>query len=234
MRAHIVLALIFSVSFSSQSRAHDEACYRVGTWNLEHFGEGKKRDFPERPGKIDPRTTNDVRAIAEAIRDRMDLKIVTLQDINGVRGSNPPKSRELDLLLGELGSSFKFRLSKTGGANDVLPTSEKDILIGGDMNASWYNRYPGEFFEHWNQDGWVVMAKEKRPYPPTRVNGSQIDYLIATDGFDTKDGLVKEEIQDNEAVVHLGLAADGRFHYRDVYSDHFPVTTCINVVSDSD
>ena len=37
-----------------------------------------------------------------------------------------------------------------------------------------------------------------------------------------------------EAIVHMGLAADGRRGFRDTYSDHYPVTTCIDLKADDD
>lgn len=334
MRFPFSISLVLILALGVQAQALAETCYRVGTWNLEHFKDGSKRGFPERQGDraIKPRKPSDILAIAEAIRDRMDLKILTLQEINGVRNSNPPRSNELDQLIEVLGSDYRYRIAKSGRkqrtaflwdsrfaklnefhevfvpkievadrrssgspldpkdifdrdpifahftfldgreerndllfvglhlasqqwrvknhdaamdhlrdtlddlrrSHDVYPQGEKDILVGGDMNASWYDNKRERFFDEWNEDGWVVMARKKGSYPGTRTNGSQIDYLIATDGKGRKKGLIKEEIEDDEAIVHLGLAADGRFQYRNIYSDHFPVTTCIKVGADKD
>ncbi len=78
------------------------------------------------------------------------------------------------------------------------------------------------------------MANKNKGYPGTRVNGSQIDYLIASHQSDGFLGLVKDEIEDDEAIVFQGLAWNGRFKYRNTYSDHFPVTTCIEVTDDTD
>ena len=108
------------------------------------------------------------------------------------------------------------------------------VLIGGDLNASWFDNNQEDFFDDFNQGEWKVLARKNNPYPPTRVNGSQIDYLIATNETGSTSGLVKDEIDDDEALVYLGIAGDGRFRYRNVYSDHFPVGTCINVVADAD
>lgn len=61
-------------------------CYRVGTWNLEHFRQGTTRGFPEntRGGPTYPaRTPNDIVAIAAAIRDALGARILILNEING-------------------------------------------------------------------------------------------------------------------------------------------------------
>lgn len=117
------------------------------------------------------------------------------------------------------------------------PANENDILLAGDFNASWYDKHRENFFDRYNKNGWKVMALKSKKhnskgYPDTRVNGSQIDYLIAT--TKSNNGLIGQEIQDGVAIVHQGLAKYSRETFRDDYSDHFPVTTCVSVTSDTD
>jgi hypothetical protein len=132
----------------------------------------------------------------------------------------------MDRLIAELNS--------LEGSNAVFPAGEEDILIGGDLNASWYDTNVEEFFSELKSNGWRVMARQGNGYPSTRVNGSQIDYLIATHQTGSFRGLIRDEIEDDEAIVFQGLAWNGRFRYRDVYSDHFPVTTCVTIREDTD
>lgn len=77
-------------------------------------------------------------------------------------------------------------------------------------------------------------------YPATRLAGeplspkSQIDYLIASRHQVGKHGLFGQEVTAEQAVVHHHLA-DGDWHYfRRVFSDDFPVTTCVAVIPDDD
>lgn len=101
-------------------------CYRVGTWNLEQFHSGKKRGFPENgrggPTYL-PRTALDLTAIAAAIRDAVAAKILILNEINGEEreeaGEVQPRSAELDALLRELGPSFQYLITRSGGSQRV-------------------------------------------------------------------------------------------------------------------
>ena len=129
-------------------------------------------------------------------------------------------------------SSLAEALRHLEGSHSVYPRGEADILIGGNFNASAYDGNRERFFGRYQQGNWQLLARGI--YPPTRVSGSQVDYFFATRNTATSTGLVGDEIGDDEAVVHLGLAASGRRDYRRVYSDHYPVTTCIEIGQDDD
>jgi hypothetical protein len=62
---------------------------------------------------------------------------------------------------------------------------------------------------------WVVMVLEKkRDYPRTRVNGSQIDYVIVSAG------LYGREVPKGVATVNWGLAEADPLEFRTTRSDH--------------
>lgn len=300
-------------------------CYVVGTWNLEHFGFGKKRGFPELQGErgLPPRTPEQLDLIAAAIRDRIGAKILVLNEINGRSGS--ANSAELEDLMTRLGPSWQHAIGKSGasqrvaviwnsadveelarfevfvaeerigtgnpkpdifardplamyfrfreggegrndflvvalhlasgqhqvenhdvamerlrgelralrGRNSVLPSSEDDILLAGDLNASPFDEHEEGFFHDFNEGNWKLLASGS-DYPATRVNGSQIDYLIVTRTNSRQQGLFEEEIVVEDANVRNELANDGPDEFRRDYSDHFPVTTCIAVTEDTD
>ena len=77
-------------------------------------------------------------------------------------------------------------------------------------------------------------------YPATRLAGvplapkSYLDYLIVTRKTATQSGLLGEEIAASEATVHQELAHEQWDTFRRVCSDHFPVTTCVGVMTDKD
>jgi transposase-like protein len=91
MRRHAGIAVLIFLASVSHVSAQSNECYVVGTWNLEHFGFGKSRGFPEdkNGGPTYPAHTSEQRdAIARTIRDTLDAKILVLNEINGVRGGN--------------------------------------------------------------------------------------------------------------------------------------------------
>lgn len=312
-------------------------CYEVGLWNLEHFGKGKSRGFPEytyNPNgpTYPPRAPSDLAAIATAIRDVIKARVIVLTEINGrplyedEDAGVPATSEEMDDLATRLGPSFRYVLARSGGAqrvgilydtryarlnaweelevpnpkiqgkglfdrrplmghftflrdgqtyNDllivglhlasgqqltsnhdqamamvitkldearlagnVLPAGEYDMLIVGDLNASWFDSYQEQFFDQLNNGDWRVLARD--PYPATRLAGeplspkSQIDYLIASRHLPGKRGLFGQEIMAEQATVHQQLAEGDWYYFRRVFSDHFPVTTCVAVIVDDD
>lgn len=312
-------------------------CYEVGLWNLEHFGKNKTRGFPEntynpKGPTYPPRTSSDLAAIASAVRDVIQARILVLSEIHGRPldeddTETPATSEELDDLVSRLGSSFRYVLTRSGGAqriallydsryarlngwqeidmpttkvqgkslfdrqplighftllrdgqpqNDflvvglhlasgqhlttnhdqamqlvitklgearlagtVLPVAEYDVLMAGDLNASWFDNHVEQFFNDLNNGEWRVLARDSN-YPATRLAGeplrpaSQIDYLIASRHLPGKRGLIGEEITADQATVHQGLADGDWYYFRRVFSDHFPVTTCIAVIPDND
>lgn len=131
------------------------------------------------------------------------------------------------------------RLAEARAEGTVLPTQEFDIMIGGDLNANNYDNHREQFFVDLNQGEWDLLAGNN--YPVTRLSGhplqprnSKIDYLIVTRRTPARSGLSGEEITDAEATVHQELANNNWDTFRRVFSDHFPVTTCVRVMADND
>lgn len=125
----------------------------------------------------------------------------------------------------------------TGSA--VVPTGERDILLAGDLNANRYDSREEDFWEDFDESGFdyrTLSPVGGDDYPGTRLTGvplqprSKIDYIIASG----RAGGLTEELVQQVAWVHLGLA-DGDFRgFRQTYSDHFPITVQIRVVVDDD
>ena len=114
----------------------------------------------------------------------------------------------------------------------VMPTDEADLLLAGDLNASMFDNAVETFFTEMDQGSWDVLAVD--PYPGTRLASvplqprSQIDYIIVSTVQDQMSGLSGEEITASAATVHHELAdANDWRAFRQTYSDHFPVTTCV-------
>ncbi len=163
-------------------------CYQVGTWNLEHFHEGRSRGFPEntRGGPSYPaRTANDLSAIAAAIRDTLDVKILILNEIMGEEREveEEVQSRsELDALLTQLGPSYQYLITSAGGSQRVaLLYDTRHVRLN---------------------------SATEIPVPPTRVQGKDIfarDPLMAYFTF-LHDG----QPQNDLLLVGLHLASGQR------------------------
>lgn len=312
------LLVVCAVALSSRW-AIGQDCYVVGTWNLEHFGVGKARGFPEMAGQIPARTNAQLDGIAAAIRDTLQARILVLNEINGRDGEET--SAELEDLMSRLGPTWKYRIAVSGeaqrnaiiwdtefaeeiahkeivvapktiegsdiferdplavyyrlvkngqtkndlvvialhlasgqdkernhdaamfrlrdrlralrGHNSILPRPEDDILMAGDLNASPFSGPTEKFFKSFNRGNWKLLA-DGPSYPATRVNGSRIDYIIVTRTNDLQVGLWGEEITDPVATVGRALAGGDMLMFRKDFSDHFPVTTCVAVIDDTD
>jgi len=120
----------------------------------------------------------------------------------------------------------------------VLPEDEWDIVIGGDLNLSLFDDHVEASEEELAGGGYEFLLQE--PYPATRLAGvplepgSQIDYLIAQRAEPGRPGLLGEELPIPLVTVHQDLADGDWDGFRRDYSDHFPVTTCIGIVPDTD
>lgn len=126
------------------------------------------------------------------------------------------------------------------GNDPVLPASEADILIAGDLNANAFDNHLEQFFEDFNRGNWRVLAKEAS-YPATRLSGvplnygDPIDYVLATAKSNEFGGLLGEEVLETEAKVWTDLIEDGDFaKFREIYSDHLPVSVCVRLMKDTD
>jgi hypothetical protein len=304
-----------------------ETTYRIGTWNLEWFKEGKTRGFPEYANggpTIPPRTEEDYAAIAEIISHELNSAVMVLEEINGYdTPEGHSKSRELDRLIENLGSSYDYLISKSGNGqrvailfdknkvrlngatefvvpyevkqgsdifhrdplvahftflingvdhslNDFLIVGlhlasgqrkknnhdramailieylgsyleegaelhgEGDIVITGDLNLDIFDSKREQVLDQMEAGNYDILADEG--YPATRLSGvplqprSKIDYIIVTDEMRGTGA----EISASEAEVHQELAAGNYNDYRDVFSDHFPVTVKARVLPDDD
>lgn len=115
--------------------------------------------------------------------------------------------------------------------------TERDFLMGGDLNANRDDRHRERFFDDLEANGWRVLATPNGP--ATRLAGvplglgDAIDYLIASAG---PGGLFGHEVTAPAATVHHELATgpDRWNTFRARLSDHFPVTTCVSLQDDDD
>jgi hypothetical protein len=160
-----------------------------------------------------------------------DLVVVGLHLASG-QNKNKNHDAAMTLLMSKLNEA---RTAGTG----VVPAGEFDILIGGDLNANKFDQFQEQFFVDLNQGDWAVLAGNN--YPVTRLSGvplqprsSIIDYIIVTRKNTSRSGLLGEEIVEAEAKVHQDLANGDWNTFRRVFSDHFPVTTCVGVMGDND
>lgn len=128
---------------------------------------------------------------------------------------------------------LRGELKSLRGRDPVLPREEDDIFLAGDLNANPYEAPTEAFFTSFNRGNWKLLADGPN-YPATRINGSQIDYIIVTRRNSRQQGLWGEEIDTGQATVWNELAVDGLDAFRRDYSDHFPVTACIAVTDDRD
>lgn len=115
--------------------------------------------------------------------------------------------------------------------------NERDVILGGDINASRYDTKKENFWENYDSAGFAfttLAPEDGDDYLATRLKGrplfpgSQIDYLFAS-------AQMKNSLTLPLATVHHELASSGDFlMYRRNYSDHFPVTVTILVHEDID
>lgn len=122
----------------------------------------------------------------------------------------------------------------------TFSANEKDILIGGDLNASLYDSKEENFWRDFDPAGFrfrVLASEDPTTYHPTRLGGvplrplSQIDYFLGA----FADGGIGEELVQGEAHVHGDLLAGFGFDgFREHLSDHVPVTVRLRVMADGD
>src|SRR6185312_2189598 len=80
---------------------------------------------------------------------------------------------------------LRDKLRTLRGHSPILPQSEDDILLAGDLNASPFDNNRESFFTTFNRGNWKLLASGP-DYPATRINGSKIDYIIVTRENDTQ------------------------------------------------
>jgi endonuclease/exonuclease/phosphatase family metal-dependent hydrolase len=98
----------------------------VGTWNLEWFS-------------LNTRTDDDLRMIAEVIRDELNAKILILNEIHGEGGRDNPRAESDDLAtllvkLNELGGYYDYIITESGGSQRVAMIYDRDAAL---LN-NWY------------------------------------------------------------------------------------------------
>ena len=128
---------------------------------------------------------------------------------------------------------LKRELRALRGRNPVLPREEDDIVLAGDFNASPYDGDEEAFFQGFNHGNWKLLA-EGDDYPATRISGRKLDYIFVTRKTSRQNGIFGEELTDSPAHVWVELASDNQAAFRRTYSDHFPVTSCIDLTTDND
>jgi endonuclease/exonuclease/phosphatase family metal-dependent hydrolase len=121
-------------------------------------------------------------------------------------------------------------------SDGTFPVAEKDIFIGGDMNANRYDNKLENFWEGFDSSGFKFLTLSPDDgdlYEETRLGGfplhphSKIDYLIASNGL-------SGELVQLTAEVHSELLVQGFDVFRAHVSDHIPVTVRIRVLPDDD
>lgn len=160
-----------------------------------------------------------------------DLVVVALHLASG-----QAKTKNHDMAMSQVVNWIETQRRQNG----CVPLGERDILIGGDLNASRFDGYKEGFFDDLEAGAWDVLADSDGAYPSTRLAGnppgsnvSKIDYLIASRGPGALAGM---EIVQTEATVHTDLVAQlgGGMAFRTRASDHLPVTVRLRVVPDDD
>lgn len=135
--------------------------------------------------------------------------------------------------------AYRQELTTQVGPDGCIPEGETDILIGGDFNASRFDKAGEQFWTEMESSGWNVLADTPESYGPTRLSSvplqrkdSVIDYLIVSA---SETGLFGNEITSEPATIHTEFL-DGRSaeDFRKLASDHLPVSVEIAVVEDDD
>ena len=135
------IVLFFACVIVATNIFAQQVRYKVATWNLEHFKDGKERGFPEYndsydpPGPVYPKRENEnYEYIAQIILDQK-FKIVALQEINGktngaLTGIDKHTSRELDKLVTYLGDSWQYVIGTKGGSQRVAILYDNNYAEG--------------------------------------------------------------------------------------------------------
>jgi len=102
------------------------------------------------------------------------------------------------------------------------------MLVLGDCNDSSFKSSRFRYmFDYLEGVGFAHVVPPSGDYPHTRVNGSQIDHIFASEGI-RQGSMVANSFQ-SHTVEDSERAA-----YRATFSDHFPVTVDIEVGPDAD
>jgi hypothetical protein len=124
-------------------------------------------------------------------------------------------------------------------SNGTFSSSEKDILVAGDFNASRYDNNIETFWDNTSPTSFrfrTLSPLNGEDYPGTRLAGvplapkSQIDYIMIS----TLPGGLIDEVVEPSAQVRVDLLPSDFNLFRQHQSDHIPVTIHIKIVPDND
>jgi endonuclease/exonuclease/phosphatase family metal-dependent hydrolase len=160
-----------------------------------------------------------------------DLLVIGLHLASGQQ-LNDNHNHAMDILRNRLHAAF---------SDNTFPADERDILIGGDLNASRYDANQENFWSNYDSGTGGFLFATLSPddgteYPGTRLAGvplfprSQIDYLFAS----TVERGLREELVQLTGEVHVELLNEGIDAFREHVSDHLPVTVRIRAIADTD
>jgi endonuclease/exonuclease/phosphatase family metal-dependent hydrolase len=106
LKHQLLLVLLFTAYVQGQSKD-----IRIATWNIEHLGSGG-RGFPEISPAFGFRSSGDLIAIANFIKDTLAVDILAVQEIAVTHAAgSTAKSHEMDLITAALGSQWQYVLA---------------------------------------------------------------------------------------------------------------------------
>jgi endonuclease/exonuclease/phosphatase family metal-dependent hydrolase len=124
-------------------------------------------------------------------------------------------------------------------SDGTFSSSEKDVLIAGDFNASRYDNKTEIFWDNTSPTSFKFKTwspADGDDYPGTRLAGvpllptSKIDYIMISG----RTGGLTDEIVEPSARVRIDLLPADFDLWREHQSDHIPVTVQIRIVADND
>ncbi len=111
--------LIFILFIVTHAQINLYAEFVVGVWNIEKLSSTSMRGFPELRGgdQHSPRTDSQLEDVADYIADTLEIDALVITEIDDDGGNDPlrPRSAQLDVVLGHLGSNWSYFLGRTGG-----------------------------------------------------------------------------------------------------------------------
>jgi len=157
--------------------------------------------------------------------DQNDLVIVGLHLASG-KANHRNHDSALALLVDTLEALVHSTHEMLGG--------EMDVMLAGDFNFDLYDDHREAYVERMELGRWDVLAN--RDYLCTRLGGvplqpdSRLDYVICTDAMRGSRALINRSM----AQVHQDDAGYDFDRYRQIYSDHFPVSVRVRLAPDDD
>lgn len=106
----------------------EEINYQICCWNLEHFSPTAKRGFPEASPRIDPRTEEQLNALAAKIRDEIKAEIYLFSEIEN--------EAYLANFVQKIGADWKYDIGISGSNQKtafVWNTKAVKVIKGGDV-----------------------------------------------------------------------------------------------------